>query len=168
MLGRQESILDPQAQSAVATLWPYSRLAGAAALSNDGTLAAWRSVREGLGDETAARSQALLRAAFQALGEFDSMSWSRIAALGDATPAPPPDAALIYALEDASEARRLGETVLLSLIVLSEGGANGEGKTSLRQVHTLALGAALSALVRVGLRDEARALAIEAALALGV
>lgn len=168
MLGRQEAILDPQAQVAVATLWPYSRLAGAAALSNDGTLAAWRSVREGLGDEDVARSQALLRAAFQALGEHDSMSWSRIAALGDASPAVPPDAALIYALEDASEGRRLGETVLLSLIVLGEGGDQGTGETSLRDVHTLALGAVLSSLVRVGLRDEARTLAIEAALALGV
>jgi len=168
MLGRQEAILDPKAQSAVATLWPYSRLAGAAALSNDGTLAGWRSVREGLGDENPARSQALLRAAFQALGEQDSMSWSRIAALGTVTPAAPPDAALIYALEDASEGRRLGETVLLSLIVLGEGGPDGEGKTSLRETHTLALGAVLSALVRVGLRDEARALAIEAALAQGI
>jgi len=168
MLGRQEAILDPQAQSAVATLWPYSRLAGAAALSNDGTLAAWRSVREGLGYENAARNQALLRAAFQALGEHDTMSWSRIAALGDAASAAPPDAALIYALEDASEARRLGETVLLSLIVMGESGAAGEGKPSLSHTHTLALGAVLSALVRVGLRDEARALAIEAALAQGI
>jgi hypothetical protein len=50
--------------------------------------------------------------------------------------------------------------VLLSLIVL---GAEGPGES-----HAYALSAALTALTRVGLETEARALAIEAALASGI
>ena len=73
---------------------------------------------------------------------------------------PLPGAAFLYALEDASEARRLGETVALALIVLGEAGP--------AESHDLALGAVLSGLTRVGLEREARALAIEAALANGI
>lgn len=160
MLGRQEAILNPQASSAVAALWPYSRLAGGASLTTEGTLTAWRAMREGTGNEVPGTTQSLLRAFFQALGERDPLPWSLIAADGEPMEAPLPNAALLYALEEASEARRVGETVLLSLIVLDEGGP--------AEAHTLALGAVLTALNRIGLEQEARALAIEAALAHGV
>ncbi|MFQ5775987.1 MAG: hypothetical protein ACE5GS_15810 [Kiloniellaceae bacterium] len=159
-LGRQEAIISPQASAAVAVLWPYSRLAGGAALTTDGNLAAWRAMREGMGGRALGRSQSLLRASFQALGERDPLPWSLIAANGEPVSRLLPNAALLYALEEASDARRIGETVLLSLVVLGEGGP--------AQSHTLALGAVLSALTRVGLEREARALAIEAALANGV
>ena len=160
ILGRQEAIIDPQASAAVATLWPYSRLAGGAALTTDGSLAAWRAMHEGMGDQGLGRRQSLLRASFQALGERDPLPWNKIAAYGEAVSRTMPDAALLYALEEASEARRVGETVLLSLIVL--------GETGPAESHTLALGTVLSALGRVGLDQEARAIAIEAALANGV
>jgi hypothetical protein len=71
-----------------------------------------------------------------------------------------PNAALLYALDEASEARRIGETVLLSLIVLGE---QGPGES-----HAYALSTVLTALGRIGLESEARALAIEAALASGI
>ena len=169
-LGRQEALINPQASTASASLWPYSRLAGGAALTTDGTLAAWRDLRAGMsaggaggaGGDSAAlhRSQTLLRAVFQALGERDPLSWGQIAAEGDAANRIAPNAALLYALNEASESRRIGETVLLSLIVL---GADGPGES-----HAFALSAALTALGRVGLETEARTLAIEAALANGI
>ena len=160
MLGRQEAIINPQAATAAALLWPYSRLAGGAALTTEGSLATWRAMREGLGDDMLGRRQTLLRAAFQALGERDPLSWSLIAAAGEPASRPVPNAALIYALDEASESRRVGETVLLSLIVL---GDEGPGES-----HAFALSTVLAALGRIGLETEARGLAIEAALASGV
>ncbi|MDH3916703.1 MAG: hypothetical protein OEU25_00860, partial [Rhodospirillales bacterium] len=73
---------------------------------------------------------------------------------------PLPNAALLYALKEASEMRRLGETVLLVLLVLGEEGP--------AQSHPMALNAALSGLMQAGLEREARALAIEAAIAKGI
>ncbi len=160
MLGRQEGLINPQASTAAVSLWPYSRLAGGAALTTDGNLATWRAAREGVGDDIMGRRQTLLRAAFQALGERDPLPWSLIAADGEPVGRRAPNAALIYALEEASESRRLGETVLLSLIVLGEAGPGGS--------HAVALSTVLAALSRVGLEKEARALAIEAALANGI
>ena len=83
-----------------------------------------------------------------------------VAAEGDTVNLIAPNAALLYALDEASESRRIGETVLLSLIVLGPGGPGDS--------HAFALSAALTALARVGLEAEARGLAIEAALANGI
>ena len=160
MLGRQEALINAQAGTAAASLWPYSRLAGGAAVTTDGTIAAWRALRAGIGDVGLHRGQTLLRAIFQALGERDPLTWGQIAAEGEAANRVAPSAALLYALDEASESRRIGETVLLSLIVLGPGGP-GES-------HAFALSAALTALTRVGLEAEARGLAIEAALANGI
>ena len=175
-LGRQEAIINPQASAAAAALWPYSRLAGGASFTTDGSLTAWHDMREAAGQAPPEGSLATLRAVFQALGEQDPLSWSRIVAQRarsgpeDAPEGAPegalvrpgvmPDAAYLFALQDASEARRLGETVLLSAIVLGEAGP--------ARAHDMALGAVLAALSRVGLEREARRLAIEAALARGV
>jgi hypothetical protein len=67
---------------------------------------------------------------------------------------------MIYALSEASQLGRLGETVLLALLALGE---EGPGK-----VHPLVLHEVLSALTRVDLVYEARLLAIEAAVANGI
>jgi len=159
-LGRQEAFLNPQAATAVAALWPYSRLAGDVALTTDGSLAAWSSMRGGVADADQARRQTLLRAAFQALGEQDSLPWNTIATAAEAPPRPLPAAALFYALLDASESQRVGETVLLTLVVLGTAGP--------AESHVMALSWTIAALNRIGLEHEARALAIEAALANGV
>jgi tetratricopeptide (TPR) repeat protein len=168
-LARQETILNPQAAAAVAVLWPYSRLAAVPALAWESDLSAWRTARQ---DDSAAERerQALLRGAFMALGEQDSLSWIELAteptgaaglvAKPGTSTRPLPNAALLYALKEASEMRRLGESVLLVLLVL---GAEGPA-----QSHPMALNAALSGLMQVGLEREARALAIEAAIAKGV
>ncbi|RMD63880.1 MAG: hypothetical protein D6826_03820 [Alphaproteobacteria bacterium] len=160
MLGRQEAIVNPQATAAVTALWPYARLAGSGGSAANADLTAWWAMRAGMGRPAATRVQALLRATFQALGESDPLRWSVIAANGEPVAQAAPGAAFIYALREASDARRRGETVLLSLVVM---GRDGPGAS-----HILALETTLAALVRIGLVDEARALAIEAALANGV
>jgi hypothetical protein len=66
----------------------------------------------------------------------------------------------LLALGDAAAAGRRGETVLLSLTAL--------GPAAPAESHPLALGYAVSALAAVGLGGDARALAIEAALAAGI
>ena len=163
-LGRQEAIIKPQASAAVAALWPYSRLAGGDSFTTEGSLAAWRDMREAAGHAPPAGALALLRTAFQALGEQDPLTWSEVTSqVARDEPEDDlrmPEAAFLFALQDASEARRLGETVLLSAIVLGEAGP--------AKSHDMALGAVLAALSRVGLDREARRLAIEAALARGV
>ena len=67
---------------------------------------------------------------------------------------PPP--ALMRQLDLAADRGRLGETVLLALVALDET-RNGVSSPS-------TLSAAVSALYRVGLGDEARAIAVEAVL----
>jgi len=157
--------LNPQAATAVATLWPYSRLAGDVALTTDGNLAAWSAMRDGQGGpdgagEAQGRRQTLLRAIFQALGVQDPLPWNAIAAASAPEARPLPNAALLYALQDAGESGRVGEAILFSLAVLGQAGPADS--------HILALSTVLTALNRVGLGNEARALAIEAALANGV
>ncbi len=159
-LGRQESIVHPRASAAVAALWPYARLAGGEILAAEGGLEAWYAMREAAGTELPSGATGLLRASFQALGELDPLNWSDIAAQSDPSGRSMPDAAFLYALEDASEARRIGETVLLALIVLGEAGPAG--------AHSLALGTVVFSLSRIGLEREARSLAIEAALGNGI
>jgi len=70
-----------------------------------------------------------------------------------------PSAAAWHSLADASANFRLGETVLLALVVLGEDGPAGASET--------VVSAVLSALQAVGLESDARALAVEALLASG-
>jgi hypothetical protein len=161
-LARQESLLSPEAAGAVSRLWPYTRLSAHEAGTWEGNLAAWTDAQAGSPADDLAARRLVLRAAFQALGESDSMDWSDL--IGTAPAAPKdqaaPDAALMLALSEASETGRLGETVLLALLALGEAGPGGS--------HSLAFYEALAALNRVGLETEARMLAIEAALDNGV
>jgi hypothetical protein len=63
-------------------------------------------------------------------------------------------------LEQAARGRRIGETVLFTLLVLGEGGPAQADATTMTRV--------LKALESAGFKSEARALAIEAAVALGL
>ncbi len=160
-LARQESLIDSQAAMAVAVLWPYSRLAGSLGPTSEGDLATWAETQLTLTPEEIAKRQLLLRTVFQALGQSDPLIWSDLVgaqALDLATRQP--DAAMIYALSEASRLGRLGETVLLALLALGEQGPG--------EAHPLVLHEVLSALTRVDLAYEARLLAIEAAVANGI
>ncbi len=160
-LARQESLIDSQAAMAVAVLWPYSRLAGSLGPTSEGDLTTWAEAQLTLTPEEIAKRQLLLRTVFQALGQSDPLIWSDLVgaqALDLATRQP--DAAMIYALSEASRLGRLGETVLLALLALGEQGPG--------EAHPLVLHEVLSALTRVDLAYEARLLAIEAAVANGI
>ena len=70
-----------------------------------------------------------------------------------------PSEGLRYALRNAAQAKRLGETAVLALLALGPAGPAG--------ADPLALGAALRTLRAVGLASDARSLALEAMLADG-
>ncbi len=160
-LARQQSLIDPQAAMAVAVLWPYSRLAGSLGPTSEGDLASWAAAQPGLTPEEIAERQLLLRTVFQAIGQSDPLIWSDLVGAQALDPAArPPDAAMIYALSEASQLGRLGETVLLALLALGEEGPGA--------AHPLVLHEVLSALAQVDLAHEARLLAIEAAVANGI
>jgi hypothetical protein len=135
-------------------------MAGGQALTLDGSLAAWRSSQENTRDHRSIEKLARLRAIFHGLGIADDLSWGRLAAdlPGEEEAAPP--ASYLYALWDARDSGRLGESLLLLLVLLGDDGPAGS--------HDLALNTALDTLMRFGLEQEARQLAIEAAVAAGI
>jgi hypothetical protein len=159
-LARQEAVMNAQAAASFMALWPYAQMAGRQALTLDGSLAAWRSSQENTRDRGSISKLARLRAIFHGLGIADELGWASLAAEmpGDGTEAPP--APYLYALWDARDSGRLGESLLLLLVLL---GATGPATS-----HDLALNASLDTLVRFGLEQEARQLAIEAAVASGI
>jgi hypothetical protein len=161
-LARQESLMNTQAATAVTSLWPYSRLAGARASTWQGDLSTWAEAQVRLTPEEVAERQLLLRTIFKALGQSDPLVWTDLVGAqgADQLAGLQPDPALLYALSEASQLDKLGETVLLALLALGEDGPGG--------AHPLVLEEVLAALMRVNLTHEARMLAIEAAVANGV
>ncbi len=86
--------------------------------------------------------------------------WADVAGVAATAPETNPvDPVLWLSLQQAASERRLGDTILLALVLV--------GESDLSQVNVLALHGAVSALHAVGLTDEARRLAVEAALAAG-
>lgn len=157
---QQEAIINPKAAAAVTALWPYAMLAGAEELPANGGLAAWRQAQDGAAPATVAARESLLRALLGALGRTTERSWVEIALDAPARSQPAPPAALVYALQEAGEADRRGETVLLTLLVL--------GPQGLKDCHPAAIGTAVTALKRVGLDPTARRLALQAAIFQGI
>ena len=97
----------------------------------------------------------------EALGdEVPAADWDALLAAGGAETDAMPTAAVWRGLAQAAAEGRTGETVALALIALGERGPVA--------VHSAALGAVIAALRRIGLDSEARALALEAALAKGL
>ncbi len=160
LLARQEAVVSAQAAVAAHRLWPYSRLAGVAIVTSESGLEGWRYSQPDPNGSRVAQQLSLLRVLFQGLGENDAMPWIDLALGEDENKRAVPDASLLYALDDASLNGRLGETILLALLLM--------GETPPADTHPLALNAVLTALMRVGLPLEARALAIEAALGNGI
>lgn len=145
---RVEGLKNPEAQAAYEALLPLRRLAGGGEpLATDA---------EGL---SANARLLLLLMLSRALGQ-EEVGWLELAQEEEAAPRPLPRLVSLLALADAAAAGRRGETVLLAAAAL---GAAAPGDS-----HPLALGYAVSALSAVGLGNEARALAIEAALAAGI
>ncbi len=159
-LARSQASANAEAAATSAALWPLIKIADAkgALPWDDAQIEAWWQSQEGVPDDARRQNATLLYALLSALGESVPAAaeaivygerfhqWSR-------TLVP----ALSLRLEKAAAAGRLGETVLLALIGIDPSLAGKPGP--------LALAQAVSALARVGLDAEARAIAIEALLA---
>jgi len=142
-------------------LMPMARLSGfdgAASWTLAQFPAWWQTVK---GSKGARDKAALLIATFEALGESaPDQIWATLIAGPSRHALVAPHPSLWFLLDEASKQARLGETVLLSLVILGEGGpANAD---------PIVLSRVLKALVAVGLNDEARALALEAVVAAGL
>ncbi|MEQ9640125.1 MAG: hypothetical protein RIM84_08880 [Alphaproteobacteria bacterium] len=153
---------DTVALAAVLALWPLLAVADDAARVGyaEETLDTWWQVRQ---EEDAvdrfARAQALL-AGLDVTGQpaKESALWP-MAATAPSETLPAASGLLLAALDEAAEAVRSGETVLLALLALGDEGPGG------RHIGTVA--AAADALVRIGLGPAARGLLVEALLARG-
>lgn len=146
-------------------LWPLARLADpfAPPPAEPARLAAWWDLqREDLPPEQAERRAALLFAMLEALEEpLDDLDWRDLLQRPKTAAESMPFDAPWRALGSASAGGRKGETVLAALISLGVGGDDGTANPAVvRQ--------ALSALRRVGLVHEARAIAFDAAIAAGL
>ena len=104
---------------------------------------------------------ATLASVFQALGEFipDSM-WVDLIAGPSHQSHMAPHPSLWFLLDSASQRGRLGETILVSLVIMGEGGPAKASPVVLQRV--------LKALAKVDLTSEARAMALEAVVAVGL
>jgi hypothetical protein len=86
--------------------------------------------------------------------------WDPLLQTAERTPVPVAGAALWARLESAARNRRIGETVLFALLALGEGGP--------AQADAFTLTRVIKALETVDFKVEARAIGIEAAVALGL
>ena len=150
------------------TLWPYARLAGFGPARSGLDDATWKRARQPLTDERHRRQEILVANALAGLGEETvlplEMSAQTAAATtqnGDASQGGSrADARRLFSLREAGRADRLGETVLLALLVLNGGGPQD---LTPQELNTL-----LASLGDVDLSYEGRLLAMEAAAASGL
>ena len=158
---RASALFNEESGAAVAALLPVMRLAGAETAEDwrpQNLAAWWQAAKE---DEGAGARAALLYSLFDALGEpVPSALWEALLDGPQRTTVAMPRPALWFRLESAAEAGRRGETVLLCLLALGEGGPGQADPVILHRV--------LTSLGAVGLLAEAGALAVEAAVAAGL
>jgi len=152
---------EPQMAAQVEALMPVAKLSGYAPASGwtmERLPLWWDAIKDG---EGARDKAATLASIFNALGETvpDSM-WVKLIAGPTHQSLLAPHPSLWFLLDGASERHRLGETILVSLVILGEGGPARASPMILQRV--------LKALDKVGLKDEARAMALEAVVAVGL
>jgi len=158
---RASALFDAQSSSAINALLPVLRLAGPDYA--DGwtptTLAQWWSLAEG--HPEGADRGALLFSLFDAFDEpVPANLWESLLDSPERSTVVMPRPALWFQLRIAASGVRIGETVMLSLLSLGDGGPSQADPMILRDV--------LARLRAVGQDAGARALAIEAALAAGL
>lgn len=158
---RQREGFDAASAIQLRGLKPLLRLAGSDAIeawSMDDLAAWWETVKKG---ETARSRAAVLYSLFEARGDVvpDDL-WAPLMVGAGRAPVVLPNAAVWHRLGTAAESGRLAETVALALVSLGDGGP--------AQADPLILEKVLGALNLVGLENDARAMAVEAALAAGL
>jgi hypothetical protein len=161
-LAADEAAHSPEAAKAWLALWPLAQLADSEDTLpwDPAVLGEWRRSQEQEGGDWQPRAAVLL-SLLDGLGEpINGPDWAAL--LGGqlrvymAMPTP----AIWHGLRSAAEELRIGETVLLALLSLGDGGP--------AEASPIVLNAVISGLRFVALDAEARALAIEAAVAAGV
>ena len=144
-------------------LWPIMTLATATPMPvfDAARFEDWLEANGGTArPETGARANLVL-SLLQATGAKVPPAVWRSLALGAMTEqASVATPATLFALDDATAGKRLGETAALSLVALGDAGPSGAATTTLGRV--------VAGLVAVGLDEPARALALEAALGKGL
>jgi len=153
----------PETATTADLLWPLMRFAGddASGPADPARLEAWRRAIEKRPREVAERQRAMLAVLLSALDERqDAGTVLGPAAEIKARWVEMPDLAIWIALGAPDATDRVGETALLALVALGEDGVAGG--------NPYVEGAAIAALHRVGLEADARALALEAAIAAGL
>lgn len=158
---RTSAMFNAETQTAAILLRPIMRLGGLvdpADWQRD-SLRDWFRLAGGTAD---GRDHAgLMLAMFDAVGETAPAGmWEELLEGSMRVTAPVPQPALWFQLRDAASERRIGETILLSLITLGNGGVSGSDPLTLRDV--------IARLRAIGLEYEARALAIEAVITAGL
>lgn len=158
---RASGLFNPESAAAVTALKPVLQLAGSdeAEEWKPEALAEWWILAEGHPD---GRDQAaLLFSLFDAFEEtVPAGLWEGLLDGPERSTVAMPQPALWFQLRSAASAGRVGETVLLILLTLGEGGPSQADPLILRDV--------LSRLRAVGLEADARAMALEAAVAAGL
>jgi hypothetical protein len=152
-----------EAEGLAEGLWPLMQMAdpeGAFMRDADRTLNWWEQFPANASPESL-EQMALLFTLFDALGgPVPSEAWDPLFDAPLIVEGYMPSPAVQRGLDEASRAGRKGETVLLALLALGDVGTEGAEPAVLHDV--------ISALRRVGLADEARAIALEAALGRGL
>ena len=162
-LARSQGLASEAAAGTAAALWPLAHLAAAETdrPTSANVLAAWRKVRSDLPAPAAQRRAAVLYGLLAALGDkVPNEDWLALYDAPGVVSALVPRPALWHGLRLAAEDLRLGETVMLGLASIGEPGLTQVDPTDIYQV--------VSALRLLGLDADARALAVEAAIANGV
>jgi hypothetical protein len=158
---RTSAMFAPESADALAAVLPLARLAGSpeAESWNPNDLATWWE-RNRESDRIRDRAE-MLFSLFDGLGEpIPDGLWEMLLDGPERATVAMPRAALWFRLQTAAAASRTGETVLLSLLALGEGGPTQADPVVMRQV--------LIGLRGVGLEKDARLLAVEAAVAAGL
>lgn len=158
---RAGSMFNQETADSLAALMPLTRIAGSEGAENWSIedLAAWWELERDRDD--ASTRAALLFTLLESLGDQVPRGlWEALLEGPQRTMVAMPRTAIWNQLAMAAESGRTGETVLLALLALGEGGPAVAEPVVLRRV--------LTSLGGIGLEESARAMAVEAAVAAGL
>ena len=161
-LASEEAPRDVEAARSAVRLWPLMLLSAEEVYLKTAPFEAWLTLRADKGGEAVALARAnWLTVLVDALGgRIDPEVWDRLMLDERAVAARAPAPALANGLQKAAAGGLLGETVLLALLLIGDDGPAAAGIAT--------VGPVVSGLVSIGLREEAQAIALEAALAAGL
>lgn len=151
------------AAAAATQLWPVARIADGdnAAAWDAERMKEWRRAAEAGKPEVAQRRIAMLLTLFDLYGDpIIGVDWQPLLKAPATVTGSQPAPMLWFVMREASGEKRLGETVLHVLSAL--------GATDLGQQNPYIVASAIAALRAIGLDREARALAVDAAIAAGI